>query len=773
MRGQAIVPGAAVSSAAASSSTLAEVLRTHLNPRKPERRSPTEHLPEKEDPMKSTQQAARVAMAALAAMATVLAFAPSVTAYVTTDQLDYAPGSLVTFSGDNSDEAGYLTDETVVVEVSGPSGFTAYCEGLTDFNGAWSCQITLPTEDAVGDYAYTATGLLSGVSESGLFTDATLTLYEDAAHTIQRNAFAYGEQIFGRGSEPSAAPSFVGRCFRIQWIDPASNVVDEDFGLGVGSPGPPAIFDADFTVPATGPSGVWTAILQRSSAVANCDNPATVYSAVGQSIQIFDVARTVIVGAGTTGADDPGGDNWVDENAAGTVQGPGGTGARLQVLSRATFTGLNRRTFVQFDVAGAGIPAAASVTDAKVRLQNTKLDCNRTYELQTAGDTTPDWSEVAITWNNQPGPVGTAVSFPATVAADAGKYWRFGVSDEVEDFLDGSLLNRGWRLKDSVEGITSPGVGCGAEFFATESDAAKKSQWPVLLVDWELGPLVTNSGLCTFDVNPDRDGDQFRLIYTPDQPHSAPTAPRWKLNASNPGQFYWNVFVTGTPDTEETITLTIPYPFVTKGANPVHVFDGVTIDSGDETCLTPGNAIEAVASPATVGLGDYESDTIDIEVTVTIPASGFVYIAVHLDYGFKHVLSSCYPDSKTTLNVTCELPAGTLINNHDSYTFSFSNGQSGSATVENENVVKNDPGIAGLVTQAVSNDPVAGAKVEIYNGSGSKVATVYTDADGWYQWTYKHTGKAATFVVRLPAYSLQQSVTLKSNAYVIVNFSVP
>ena len=63
--------------------------------------------------------------------------------------------------------------------------------------------------------------------------------------------------------------------------------------------------------------------------------------------------------------------------------------------------------------------------------------------------------------------------------------------------------------------------------------------------------------------------------------------------------------------------------------------------------------------------------------------------------------------------------------------------------------------------------------VEIYNGSGQKLATRYTDADGWYQWTYKYTGKAAAFVVKLPDYNLQQTVTLKSNDYVVVNFTVP
>ena len=53
------------------------------------------------------------------------------------------------------------------------------------------------------------------------------------------------------------------------------------------------------------------------------------------------------------------------------------------------------------------------------------------------------------------------------------------------------------------------------------------------------------------------------------------------------------------------------------------------------------------------------------------------------------------------------------------------------------------------------------------------LVTVYSDADGWYLWEYKYTGKAATFTVKLPAYSLSQTVTLKSNGFLVVNFTVP
>jgi len=99
-------------------------------------------------------------------------------ATVRTDQEDYAPGSVVTISGDNSNGAGYLPGETVVVNVSGPNGYEASCEAVADENGAWSCQVTLWDSDlAVGEYTYTATGQTSGASESGAFTDGSVRVF--------------------------------------------------------------------------------------------------------------------------------------------------------------------------------------------------------------------------------------------------------------------------------------------------------------------------------------------------------------------------------------------------------------------------------------------------------------------------------------------------------------------------------------------------------------------------------------------------------------------
>ena len=98
-------------------------------------------------------------------------------AYVSTDQPDYSPGSVVTISGDNSDGVGFQAGEGIHVDVTGPNGYISACDTTADENGAWSCQVNLWDDaSAVGSYSYIATGLASNVSQNGVFTDAAVRL---------------------------------------------------------------------------------------------------------------------------------------------------------------------------------------------------------------------------------------------------------------------------------------------------------------------------------------------------------------------------------------------------------------------------------------------------------------------------------------------------------------------------------------------------------------------------------------------------------------------
>jgi hypothetical protein len=241
------------------------------------------------------------------------------------------------------------------------------------------------------------------------------------------------------------------------------------------------------------------------------------------------------------------------------------------------------------------------------------------------------------------------------------------------------------------------------------------------------------------------------------------------LTASNPGQFYYNIFYVGTLGTSDSFTITLPYPFVTQGAMPVHVYS--SLNTGSCGCLFPVNDI---TSQFTITINNGYPDAKDTTITVSSKgtyAGSFVYINVHMDYGLKKNIGDLNKNGNS--DATSEDLSVIKIHNNNPYLFSVSGPGSFASTdtIYNVNVFKRDPGFGGLVLNA-NGDPVAGVKVQIYDSSNKLLATVYTDEDGFYMYNYKHTGKAATFTIKLPTYNLKQSVTVKANSFALANFQL-
>ncbi|PYI79822.1 MAG: hypothetical protein DME26_22755, partial [Verrucomicrobia bacterium] len=179
------------------------------------------------------------------------------------------------------------------------------------------------------------------------------------------------------------------------------------------------------------------------------------------------------------------------------------------------------------------------------------------------------------------------------------------------------------------------------------------------------GTLITDTLRCTLPNN------QLRLIFTPDTKNT----PCYKLTASNPGQFYYNVLYPATPGSSVTFHVTLPYPWVTQGAKPIEVYDGVTVNtSGGQTCLTPGKKVFAGSQQVT--LSNYGSKPVmgvtthPLDVTVTVPSTGYVFLAIHLDYGLKG--STGYGQDGAANATMCGSPGTILIPNNQSYNFSVS-----------------------------------------------------------------------------------------------------
>jgi hypothetical protein len=258
----------------------------------------------------------------------------------------------------------------------------------------------------------------------------------------------------------------------------------------------------------------------------------------------------------------------------------------------------------------------------------------------------------------------------------------------------------------------------------------------------------------------------------------------FNLRASNPGQFYQNIFYTAAPGSGFTITINVPYPFVTQGAHPIQTSSSFALNTNG-LCISPlfDNAVTGIAAAGNhvsssrypVVLLDDSGSTPTITVTGTVPASGLVYITVHLDYGLKGYDFNKGPprtfNGFNSYDALLSTNTALVINNGQSYAFSTAEDLISSFTLNSINTFKKDPGFAGVVLDSTGN-PVAGVTVQIYDPKGKLLATVITDEDGFYSYQYKYTGSPATFTIKLPAYNLSQSVKVQSNKLVEVDFQL-
>lgn len=131
----------------------------------------------------------------------------------------------------------------------------------------------------------------------------------------------------------------------------------------------------------------------------------------------------------------------------------------------STATTSNQRMYIRFDLTtcSPAIPTTAVVRLATLRLYMTAVPAAcRTIDLFPS---TASWTETGLTWNNQP--FGTTLNNPASgsrtgsfaVGTPAGcqnltnnAYVVGGtVTTDVQSFVDGSVSNFGWMLRDDVE----------------------------------------------------------------------------------------------------------------------------------------------------------------------------------------------------------------------------------------------------------------------------------------------------------------------------------
>ena len=124
----------------------------------------------------------------------------------------------------------------------------------------------------------------------------------------------------------------------------------------------------------------------------------------------------------------------------------------VKVLGR---TKTVRRSFLQFDL--SSIPQNAIITSASLIL--TKVSegtdvTNSSFSLQRVDQTTTQWLETGVNWNNQP----VSITSDAINTSSSNSTERiFDVKDHVSKMVSGMYANRGWIIKRANETVATLG----------------------------------------------------------------------------------------------------------------------------------------------------------------------------------------------------------------------------------------------------------------------------------------------------------------------------
>ncbi|MBL7114936.1 MAG: hypothetical protein ISS35_04155 [Kiritimatiellae bacterium] len=292
--------------------------------------------------------------------------------------------------------------------------------------------------------------------------------------------------------------------------------------------------------------------------------------------------------------------------------------------------------------------------------------------------------------------------------------------------------------------------------------------------------LVTSSSLCTFDVDDLLAGRQFLLRYT----HDGLNKVCQKLTSSNPGQTFFNVIYHGESNEVVSFYLTLPYPYVTQGATPLHAYDWVGVDVGQDAsiCLLPGNTIWEDKTRVTLESYGGGSEVIVAAEDLVVPESGMIYLNIHLDYGLKgqgglgrdmdNNAIECW-DANTNGVLDVVIP------DLAEYTFSMimtnEPPESAEDTVQSINDLKHAVGVSGLVLGDSGTVPLPGLTVNLLNRKGRVKTSAVTDDLGAYVLNYRNIGNGATYYVQLVesgGETREVLLELDDDGYAQINFNV-
>jgi hypothetical protein len=268
---------------------------------------------------------------------------------------------------------------------------------------------------------------------------------------------------------------------------------------------------------------------------------------------------------------------------------------------------------------------------------------------------------------------------------------------------------------------------------------------------------------------------QFRLNFNPD----AQNWVAYRLNASNPGQYYYTAIYDASGHLGDLVVdIVVPYPFVTQGAMPLHVYDADEVPSSAYGCPDPQRALTEFATVITMadwiqGLGYtapgyLQCDPVSGEcvIRITIPAAkiaesgGLLYLALHLDYGLKgnfvdadadgvpdrydrHAYVSPWGSSDALFDTQGQ-DGDVAIADCTAYLFSHEvdGAEQDRDSAENLNIFKRPVGVYG--SAMCDGSPLEGW-IGLFDKNGTFVQAAEIDEEGYYGVDYSHKGKPSYY----------------------------
>ncbi|MBI4709253.1 MAG: DNRLRE domain-containing protein [Candidatus Portnoybacteria bacterium] len=206
-------------------------------------------------------------------------------------------------------------------------------------------------------------------------------------------------------------------------------------------------------------------------------------------------------------------DAYIDQQSTGPNPNADqnfGNGTNLIIQAR---NNRSQRTFIRFDFR---FPSDTIINSSLLNayMYSAPTDNSRTYEARRA---LADWTELGITWNNQP-LASTTITATVSSGDNTPQWLAWNVLSDVQSFSAGSSTNYGWRLGDSNESENEESQI--ARFYSRQA-SANAALRPYLDVNFSV-PSATTTHLVVnevyYDVAPDK-GDntnnEWVEIYNP------------------------------------------------------------------------------------------------------------------------------------------------------------------------------------------------------------------------------------------------------------------